>query len=164
MHHFGGQHCGSWVITRRCGLRILGFWTLPPNWAERDLSSNWRWNGVDNPRVERQTLDGLAETSEVGDWKMPDFRAACSYAVSQNWLIVATAEAMSRQEPMIYVAELRLAIDLVNLTCSGGPGTDTSREALNLALARKVDGFYRAINAVLTTVCRQRRNLRLVTT
>jgi len=33
-----------------------------------------------------------------------------------------TAEAMSRQEPMIYVAELRLAIDLVNLTCCGGPG------------------------------------------
>jgi hypothetical protein len=24
----------------------------------------------------------LAETSEVGDWKMPDFKAACSYAAS----------------------------------------------------------------------------------
>ena len=34
------------------------------------------------------TLDDLAETSEVGDWKMPDFKAACSYAVSQGWLIV----------------------------------------------------------------------------
>ena len=34
------------------------------------------------------TLDELAETSEVGDWKMPDFKAACSYAVSQGWLIV----------------------------------------------------------------------------
>jgi hypothetical protein len=33
------------------------------------------------------TVDDLAET-EVGDWKMPDFRAACSYAVSQGWLIV----------------------------------------------------------------------------
>jgi hypothetical protein len=33
------------------------------------------------------TLDDLAETSEVGDWKMPDFRAACSYAASQGWLI-----------------------------------------------------------------------------
>ncbi len=33
------------------------------------------------------TLDDLAET-EVGDWKMPDYRAACSYAVSQGWLIV----------------------------------------------------------------------------
>jgi hypothetical protein len=30
------------------------------------------------------TLDDLAETSEVGDWKMPDFKAACSYAVSQG--------------------------------------------------------------------------------
>ncbi len=33
------------------------------------------------------TLDDLAET-EVGDWKMPDFRMACSFAVSQGWLIV----------------------------------------------------------------------------
>jgi hypothetical protein len=35
-----------------------------------------------------RTLDDLAETSEVGDWKMPDFKAACSYAASQGWLIV----------------------------------------------------------------------------
>jgi hypothetical protein len=34
------------------------------------------------------TLDNLAETSEVGDWKMPDFKAACTYAASQGWLIV----------------------------------------------------------------------------
>src|ERR1700733_8163406 len=34
------------------------------------------------------TLDDLVETSEVGDWKMPDFKAACSYAVSQGWLII----------------------------------------------------------------------------
>lgn len=34
------------------------------------------------------TLDDLVETSEVGDWLMPDFKAACSYAVSQGWLIV----------------------------------------------------------------------------
>ena len=34
------------------------------------------------------TLDDLAETSEGGDWKMPDFKAACAYAVSQGWLIV----------------------------------------------------------------------------
>ena len=34
------------------------------------------------------TLDELAETSEVGDWMMPEFRAACSYAVIQGWLIV----------------------------------------------------------------------------
>ena len=33
------------------------------------------------------TLDDLAET-EVGDWKMLDFKAACAYAVSQGWLIV----------------------------------------------------------------------------
>jgi hypothetical protein len=34
------------------------------------------------------TLDDLAETSEIGDWKMPDFRMACAYAASQGWLIV----------------------------------------------------------------------------
>jgi hypothetical protein len=34
------------------------------------------------------TLDDLAETSVVGDWKMPNFQAACSLAVSQGWLIV----------------------------------------------------------------------------
>src|ERR1700733_2906340 len=34
------------------------------------------------------TLDDLVETSEVGDWKMPDFRAACTYVASQGWLIV----------------------------------------------------------------------------
>jgi hypothetical protein len=28
------------------------------------------------------------DTSEVGDWKMPDFRMACAYAASQGWLIV----------------------------------------------------------------------------
>jgi hypothetical protein len=33
------------------------------------------------------TLDDLAET-EVGDWKMPDFKLACTYAASQGWLIV----------------------------------------------------------------------------
>ena len=34
------------------------------------------------------TVDDLVETSEVGDWLMPDFRIACAYAVSQGWLIV----------------------------------------------------------------------------
>jgi hypothetical protein len=33
------------------------------------------------------TLDDLAETA-IGDWKMPDFKAACAYAASQGWLIV----------------------------------------------------------------------------
>ena len=33
------------------------------------------------------SLDDLTET-EIGDWMMPQFRAACSYAVSQGWLIV----------------------------------------------------------------------------
>ena len=33
------------------------------------------------------TLDNLAETP-IGDWKMPDFKAACAYATSQGWLIV----------------------------------------------------------------------------
>jgi hypothetical protein len=35
------------------------------------------------------SLDDLAATPEVGDWKMPAFKAACSYAASQGWLIVA---------------------------------------------------------------------------
>ena len=33
-------------------------------------------------------LNDLAETSEVGDWRMPDFKMACTYATSQGWLIV----------------------------------------------------------------------------
>jgi hypothetical protein len=33
-------------------------------------------------------VDDLVEASEVGDWKMPDFKAACTYAASQGWLIV----------------------------------------------------------------------------
>ena len=33
------------------------------------------------------SLDDLAET-EIGDWTMPNFRAACVYAASQGWLIV----------------------------------------------------------------------------
>jgi hypothetical protein len=34
------------------------------------------------------SLDELADSSEVGDWKMPDFRLACRYAASQGWLVV----------------------------------------------------------------------------
>jgi hypothetical protein len=34
------------------------------------------------------TLDDLAETLEIGDWKMPAFKAACACAASQGWLIV----------------------------------------------------------------------------
>jgi hypothetical protein len=34
------------------------------------------------------TVDDLAETP-IGDWKMSDFKAACAYAGSQGWLIVA---------------------------------------------------------------------------
>jgi hypothetical protein len=30
----------------------------------------------------------LVDTTEIGDWKMPDFRAACTYVVCQGWLIV----------------------------------------------------------------------------
>ena len=32
-------------------------------------------------------MDDIAET-EIGDWKMPEFKAACSYAASQGWLMV----------------------------------------------------------------------------
>jgi len=35
---------------------------------------------------DKLALDELAETSEVGDWKMPEFKLACAYAVSQGWL------------------------------------------------------------------------------
>ncbi len=34
------------------------------------------------------TLDDLSETV-IGDWKMSRFRMACTYAVSQGWLIVS---------------------------------------------------------------------------
>ena len=37
---------------------------------------------------DKLALNDLAETSEVGDWKMPDFRRACSYAASQGWIII----------------------------------------------------------------------------
>jgi hypothetical protein len=37
---------------------------------------------------DRLDLDVLSETSEVGDWKMPDFKITCDYAVSQGWLII----------------------------------------------------------------------------
>ena len=33
------------------------------------------------------TLDDL-EVTEIGDWKMPEFRSACVYAASQGWLVV----------------------------------------------------------------------------
>jgi hypothetical protein len=33
------------------------------------------------------TLNDLSET-EVGDWTMPNFKAACAYVVSHGWLIV----------------------------------------------------------------------------
>jgi hypothetical protein len=33
-------------------------------------------------------MDDLVATSEIGDWKMPDFEAACAYAASQGWLVV----------------------------------------------------------------------------
>ena len=39
-------------------------------------------------RRDADPLDDLAEASEVGDWKMPDFKMACAYAVSQGWLII----------------------------------------------------------------------------
>ena len=37
---------------------------------------------------DRLTLDDL-EVTEIGDWKMPEFRSACGYAASQGWLVVA---------------------------------------------------------------------------
>jgi hypothetical protein len=37
---------------------------------------------------DKLSVDDLAESSEVGDWKMPDFKLACTYATSQGWLIV----------------------------------------------------------------------------
>jgi hypothetical protein len=37
---------------------------------------------------DKMNLDDLAETSEVGDWKMPDFKIACAYAASQGWLVI----------------------------------------------------------------------------
>jgi hypothetical protein len=35
----------------------------------------------------RLSLNDLAET-DVGDWTMPDFKAASAYAASQGWLVV----------------------------------------------------------------------------
>jgi hypothetical protein len=33
-------------------------------------------------------LDDLAD-SEIGDWTMPAYRAACRYAAAQGWLVIA---------------------------------------------------------------------------
>ena len=33
------------------------------------------------------SVNDIVET-EIGDWKMPDFKAACAYAASQGWLMV----------------------------------------------------------------------------
>ena len=32
-------------------------------------------------------LDDL-DATDIGDWKMPDYKAACAYAVSQGWLVI----------------------------------------------------------------------------
>jgi hypothetical protein len=37
------------------------------------------------------SLDDLVET-EIGEWTMPDFKAACAYAASQGWLTVRDAD------------------------------------------------------------------------
>jgi hypothetical protein len=34
------------------------------------------------------TLDDLVATTDIGDWKMPDYRAGCTYAASQGWLVI----------------------------------------------------------------------------
>jgi hypothetical protein len=47
-------------------------------------------------------LDDLAET-EIGDWAMPVFRAACTFAASRGWLIV------QNDEVTLTVAGLRAA-------------------------------------------------------
>jgi len=45
---------------------------------------------IKNSRVgAKLNLDDLVETTEVGDWKMPDFKIARTYAVSQGWLVAA---------------------------------------------------------------------------
>ena len=33
-------------------------------------------------------LNDLAETTEIGDWKMPDFKSACAYGTAQGWLAI----------------------------------------------------------------------------
>jgi hypothetical protein len=36
----------------------------------------------------KQDIGDLADTTEIGDWKMPDFKIACAYAAAQNWLVL----------------------------------------------------------------------------
>ena len=33
-------------------------------------------------------LNELVETTEIGDWKMPDFKSACADGTAQGWLII----------------------------------------------------------------------------
>jgi hypothetical protein len=37
---------------------------------------------------DKLSLDDLIETTDIGDWKMPAFEAARSYAVAQGWLVM----------------------------------------------------------------------------
>jgi hypothetical protein len=41
-----------------------------------------------NCRIGGQVSPDDLDATEVGDWKMPDFKAARAYAASQGWLIV----------------------------------------------------------------------------
>jgi hypothetical protein len=43
---------------------------------------------------DKVSLDDLAETSEIGDWKLPDFKVAFAYAASQGWLVIEGDELM----------------------------------------------------------------------
>ena len=70
------------------------------------------------------TLNDLAETA-IGDWKMPDFRAARWCAVSQGWLIVADdALTLTTAGPVRTFADQPgglISITSIDLISSGSP-------------------------------------------
>ena len=81
------------------------------------------------------TLDDLAGASEIGDWKMPDFKAACAYAVSQGWLIVED--------------------DVLTLTAARagwGLRRPCSERSLDFIWMKKVTGW-RSWNAAIINTC-----------
>jgi hypothetical protein len=68
------------------------------------------------------TLDDLAETSEIGDWLMPDLKTACAYAASQGWLIVSD-DALTLTTAGLAAAELLHQSVCPSLMPDRGPTT-----------------------------------------
>jgi hypothetical protein len=64
-------------------------------------------------------LNDLAETSEVGDWKMPDYKMACTYAAAQGWLIIKDDSLMLTTAGSAFRSG-HIAERVISPDCAGG--------------------------------------------